>query len=96
MPVNVVVGPIKLTSLEVKSAEKPWSQSLPMDIRLRFPKAGKTFDFWAPKGSWGKGKRAVWDARIDDQFGRPTRMPLDVEDLLVHVVVGPRKWLVQP
>ena len=23
-------------------------------------------------------------------------MPLDVEDLLVHGVVGPRKWLVQP
>ena len=38
----------------------------------------------------------MWDARIDDPFGRPTRMPLDVEDLLVHGVVGPRKWLVQP
>ena len=48
----------------------------------------------APKGSWGKGKRAVWDARIDDPFSRPTRMPLDVEDLLVHVVVGPIKWMV--
>ena len=23
-------------------------------------------------------------------------MPLDVEDLLVHGVLGPRKWLVQP
>ena len=23
-------------------------------------------------------------------------MPLDVEDLFVHVVMGPRKWLVQP
>ena len=42
-----------------------------------------------------KGKRAVWDACIDDPLGRPTRMPLDVEDLLVHGVVGPRKWLVQ-
>ena len=30
------------------------------------------------------------------RFGRPTIIPLDVEDLLVHVVVGPRKWLVQP
>ena len=39
---------------------------------------------------------AVWDARIDDTFGRPTRMPLDVEDFLVQGVVGPRKWLVQP
>ena len=67
-----------------------------MDIRLRFPKAGKTFDFRAPKGSREKGKRAVWDARIDDLFGRPTRMPLDVEDLLAHGVVGPRKWMVHP
>ena len=49
-----------------------------------------------PKGSWGKGERAVWDARIDDPFGRPTRMTSEVEDLLVHGVVGPRKWLVQP
>ena len=38
----------------------------------------------------------MWDARIDDPFGRPTRMPLDVEDLFVHGMVGPRKWLVQP
>ena len=39
---------------------------------------------------------AVWDARIDDPFGRPVRIPLEVEDLLVYGVVGPRKWLVQP
>ena len=45
---------------------------------------------------WGKGKRAVWDARIDDPFGRPKRMPFEVEDLLVHGVVGPRKCLVHP
>ena len=38
----------------------------------------------------------MWDARIDDPFGNPTRMPLDVEELFVHGVVGPRKWLVQP
>ena len=38
----------------------------------------------------------MWDARIDDPFGRPTRMPLDVVDLFLHGVVGPRKWLVQP
>ena len=38
----------------------------------------------------------VWDARIDDPFGIPTRMPLDVDDLFVHGVVGTRKWLVQP
>ena len=38
----------------------------------------------------------MWGARIDDTFGRPNRIPLDVEDLLVHGVVGPRKWLVHP
>ena len=38
----------------------------------------------------------MWDERIDDPFGRPTRMPLDVEEFFVHGVVGPRKWLVQP
>ena len=36
----------------------------------------------------------VWDARIDDPFGRTTGMTFDVEDLLVHGLVGPRKWLV--
>ena len=36
------------------------------------------------------------DARIDDPFGSPTRMLLEVEDLFVHDVAGPRKWLVQP
>ena len=36
------------------------------------------------------------DARIDDSFGSPTRMPLYVEDLFVHGVAGPRKWLVHP
>ena len=41
MPVNVAVGPIKLTSLAVKIAEKPWSQSWRVEIRLRFTKAGK-------------------------------------------------------
>ena len=67
-----------------------------MEIRLRSPKAGNFFDWRAPKGIWGKGKRAVWDAQMNDPFVRPTRMPLDVEDLLLHGVVGPRKWLVQP
>ena len=36
------------------------------------------------------------DAQIDDPFGSPTRMQLDVEDLFLHGVEGPRKWLVQP
>ena len=36
------------------------------------------------------------DAQIDNPFGSPTRMLLDVEDLFVHGVEGPRKWLVQP
>ena len=47
-------------------------------------------------GNWGKGRREVCDARIDDLFGSPTMMPLDVKDLFVHGVEGPRKWLVQP
>ena len=38
----------------------------------------------------------VCDPRIDDPFGSPTRIPLDVEDLFVHGVEGPRKRLVQP
>ena len=38
----------------------------------------------------------MWDAWIDDTFGRPTRSLLEVEDLLEHGVVGPRKWLAQP
>ena len=37
----------------------------------------------------------VCDARIDDPFGSPTRIPLDVEEFFLHGVVGPRKWLVQ-
>ena len=36
------------------------------------------------------------DAWIDDPFGSPIRIPLDVEDLFVRGVVGPRKLLVQP
>ena len=36
------------------------------------------------------------DARIDDTFDSPTRMPLDVEDLFVHGIAGRSKWLVQP
>ena len=35
-------------------------------------------------------------AQIDAPFGSPTRMPLDVEDLFVRGVEGPRKCLVQP
>ena len=44
----------------------------------------------------GKIRRAVCDARIDAPFGSPTRMPLDAEDLFVHGIEGPRKWLVRP
>ena len=47
-------------------------------------------------GSWGKGSRVVCDVRMDDPFVSPTRMSLDVENLFVHGVEGPRKWLVQP
>ena len=93
--VIVVLGPVKLTSLAVNVAEKTWSQSWPMEIRLRLPKAGNTLDTRAPRGSWGKGRRAVCDSRIDDPFGSPTRVTLDVEDLFVHGVTGPRNWLVR-
>ena len=96
LPVSVVLGPVKLTSLAINSAVRPWSQRWPMDMRLRLPKAGNTLERRAPIGNWGKGRRAVCDARIDAPFGSPTRMPLDVENLFVHGVEGPRKWLVQP
>ena len=96
VPVSVVLGPVKLKYLAVKIAEKLWSQSWPMEIRLRLTKAGNTLDLRAPIGSWGKGRRAVCDARIDDPLGSPTIMTLDVEDLFVHGVAGPSKWMVQP
>ena len=66
-----------------------------MDIRLRLPKAGNTLDRRAPIGSWGKGRREVCDAWIDDPFGSPIRILLDVEDLFVRGVVGPSKWLLR-
>ena len=96
VPVNVLLGPVKLTSLALNVAVNPWSQSWPMDMRLRLPKAGNTLERRAPIDNWGKGRRAVCDAGIDALFGSPTRMPLDVEDLFVHGVEGPRKGLVQP
>ena len=96
VPVSVVLGLVKLTSLAVNVAEKPWSQSWPMDMRLQLPKAENTLEIRAPICSWGKGIRAVCDARIYDLFGSPTRMPLDVKYLFVHGVEGPRKWLLQP
>ena len=36
------------------------------------------------------------DAQIDDPFGSPTKMLLDVEDLFVHGVEKPKKCLVRP
>ena len=96
VPVSVVLGMVKLTSLAVNVAVNPWSQSWPMDMRLRLPKAGKTLEISAPIGNWGKYRRAMCDARIDAPFGSPTRMPLGVEDLFVYGVEGPRKSLVKP
>ena len=95
VPVSVVLGPVKLTFLEVNVAVNLWSQSLPMDMRLRLPKAGKTLEKHTPIGNWGKERRAVCDARIDALFRIPTEIPLDVEDLFVHGVEGPSKRLVQ-
>ena len=57
-----------------------------MDIMLRLPKAGNTLERRAPIGSGGKGRRVVCDARIDDPFGSPTRIPLDVKAFFVHGV----------
>ena len=94
VPVSVVLGPVKLTSLSVNVLVNPWSQSWPMDMMLRLSKAGNTFERCAPMGKLGKVSRAVCDARIDAPFGSPTRMQLDVEYLFVHGVEGPRKWLV--
>ena len=91
-----MLGLVKLTYLAVNVVENPWSQSWLMDMRLRLPKAGNKLERRASIDSWGKGRRAVCDAKIDDPFGSPTRMPLDVEDLFVHGVEGPRKCLVQP
>ena len=96
LPVSVELGPVKLTSLAVNVALNPWSQSWPMNMRLRLPKAGDTWERQAPIGSWGKGRRAVCDAQIDALFGNTTRMLLGVEDFFVHSVEGPRKRLVQP
>ena len=94
VPVSVVLRPVKLTYLAVNVAVNPWSQSWPMDMRLRLPKAGNTLERRAPIGSWGKGRREVCDARIDALFASPTRILLDVEDLFVHGVEGPSKCLV--
>ena len=96
VPVSVVLGPVKLTSLAVNFAVNPWSKSWPMDMRLRLPKAGNTLERRAPIGNLGEVRREVCDARINAPFGSPTRIPLDVEDLFVHGVEGSRKWLVHP
>ena len=93
VPVSVVLGLVKLTSLAVNIVVNPWSQIWPMDMRLRLPKAGNMLEIQAPVGNWEKGRREVCEAWIDDPFGSKTRMPLDVEDLFVNGVEGPRKWL---
>ena len=91
VPVSVVSGLVKLTSLAVNVAENPWSKIWPMDMRLRLPRAGKTLERRVHIGNCGKGRRAVCDARIYYPFGSPTRLPLDVEDFLLNGVEGPRK-----
>ena len=54
VPVNVVLGPVKITSLAVNVAVNPWLQNSSMDMRLRLPKAGNTLERRAPMGHWGK------------------------------------------
>ena len=95
VPVNVVLGPCKLNYLAVNVVVNLCSQRWPMDMMLRLPKAGNTLERRAPIDNWGKGRRTVCDAQIDAPFGSPTNTPLDVEDLFVHGVEEPRKWLVQ-
>ena len=51
VPVNVVLGLVKLTSLEVNVAVNPWSQIWPIDMRLQLPKAGNTLERRAPIGN---------------------------------------------
>ena len=92
----MVLGLVKFTSLAVNVAVNPCSQSWPMDMRLRLPKAGNTLERRAPIVNWGKVRRAVCDAWIDAPFGSPMRIPLDVEDLFLRGVEGPSKWLVHP
>ena len=91
LPVSVVLGPVKLTSLEVNIAVKLWSHSWPMDMRLRLHNAVNTLERRAPIGNWGKVRRVVCDARIDAPFRSLTRMPLGVGDFFVHSVEAPRK-----
>ena len=67
-----------------------------MEVRLRLPKAGNTLDCRAPMDSWVKGSRAVCDARMDDPFGSPNRMPLNMEEVFVHGFEEPRNCLAQP
>ena len=78
VPVSVVLGAVKLTFLALNVAVNPWSQSWPMDMRLRLPKAGNMLERRTPIGNWGKVRRAVCDVWIDSLFGTSTRMPLDV------------------
>ena len=88
LPVSVVLGPVILTSLALNVAVNPWSQSWPMEMMFWLPKAGNTFERRAPMGKLGKGRREVYDARIDAPFGSPMKMPEDVEDLLCMVSRG--------
>ena len=60
VPVSVVLGTIRLTSLEVKIAEKLWSQIWPMEIRLRFLSQGKR---------WIDGSLEVAGEKVEGRCG---------------------------
>ena len=50
----------------------------------------------AAREIWGNRSSAVCVACILAPLGKPTRMPFEVEILLVQGLLEPSKWLVKP
>ena len=74
----------------------PALQNWPRDRRGCFS-AGKTSHFWAARGIWGNGSRAVYVATMVSPLGMHTRfLPYETETFSLHGEVVGRKWLVQP
>ena len=79
-----------------KKAVKLLLQNLPIESRVLFLSAGKTWAWRATIGSCGKGNIAVCMDCIVSPLGSLTYMPCSVGTLLVQGLFGPMKWLVQP